>query len=87
MAIAEYKGMEATFKYKNHIVLAGDGSFLLHASAEKSWKFLEKSGNLIPEIRWEPCFFSCKVHVWSTNLLYVGGENKKKAELSVFFLV
>ncbi len=38
-------GMEATFKNKNknHVFLVGDGSFLLHVNAAKSWKILEKS--------------------------------------------
>ncbi len=36
-------GMEATLKNKNHVSLVGDGSFLLHVNAGKSWKILEKS--------------------------------------------
>ncbi len=54
-SVAVGAGMEATFKNKNHVFSMGDGSFLLHINAGKSWKILEKSGNLIPEIRWEPC--------------------------------
>ncbi len=30
-------------------------------------------------------FFIRKVHDWRTVLGHVGGENKKKAELSIFF--
>ena len=31
--------------------------------------------------------FTSKVHVWSAILEHVGGENKKKAELSFFFVI
>ena len=36
--------MEAAFRNKIHVVLVGDGSFLLHVNAGKSCKILEKSG-------------------------------------------
>ncbi len=43
-SVAIRGGMKATFENKNDVFLVGDGSFLLHANAGKSWKIWKKQG-------------------------------------------